>query len=127
MKVKGEKFMKEELVFISLPLMFVLFLNENNFKKARSWHTRKQKIRGKETGQEGIMRQLDSSLDISDEGIGKKQAEKQKARSMRGILHIPKERDRNVEGLQKEVGRKYRLIMATNFMEKSISQILFET
>lgn len=73
------------------------------------------------------MRQLDSSLDISDEGIGKKQAEKEKARATRDILHIPKERDRNVEGLHKEVGRKYRLIMVTDFMEKSIFQILFET
>lgn len=42
--------------------------------------------------QEGIMRQLDSGLDISDEGIGKKQAEKEKARAMRDILHILKER-----------------------------------
>ena len=73
------------------------------------------------------MRQLDSCLDISDEGIGKKQAEKEKARAKRDILHIPKERDRNVDALQKEVGTKYRLIMITDFMEKSIFQILFET
>lgn len=73
------------------------------------------------------MRQLDSNLDISDEGIGKKQAEKEKARVTRDILHIPKERDRNVEGLHKKVGRKYRLMMVTDFMEKSIFQILFET
>lgn len=46
---------------------------------------------------------------------------------MRDILHIPKERDRNVEGLHKEVGRKYRFIMVTDFKEKSIFQILFET
>lgn len=73
------------------------------------------------------MRQLDSNLDISDEGIGKKQAEKEKARAMRDILHIPKERDRNVEGLYKKVGRKYRLIMVTDFIEKSVFQILVET
>lgn len=31
-------------------------------------------------GQEGIMRRFDSGLDISDEGMGKKQAEKEKAK-----------------------------------------------
>lgn len=50
MKVKGEKFMKEELVFISLPLMFVLFLNENNFKKQGRDTPESRRSEGKRQG-----------------------------------------------------------------------------